>query len=156
MKKEKDRGPGVKLPPPLIFLFFIGLGYWLGAEFALPAFNPIWAVFLGGALCLTSVLIAACAAYQFYKAKTHIEPWQPATALLQSGVFQYSRNPIYLAFVLFTLGLGIFIGQILICLSTIPAVVTLHYLVIIREERYLAKRFGGDYLSYKRKVRRWI
>ena len=156
MSTEKDKGPAVKVPPPLIFFVFILLAWWLNdlAPFRLKASETM--ISLGWLLCLASFLLACTSVYQFFKARTHIEPWKPADALIVSGVFRFSRNPIYLAFVLFTVGLGLVMNNLWIVSSIAPSIAVLHGLVITREERYLRARFGQGYEDYCNKVRRWL
>lgn len=151
-----DKGPGVKTPPPLIFLFFIGVAYGLGFFWPLVSVWPWFSFFacigfvaLGGGVAIVSV-------YQFWRAKTHIEPWRPASCLISTGLFSYSRNPIYLAFVLITLGLGFGLESLWIILCVIPASLVMYYWVIRKEERYLEEKFGAPYVEYKQKVRRWL
>ncbi|MGH1461439.1 MAG: methyltransferase family protein [Neptuniibacter sp.] len=113
-------------------------------------------IYVGWALCGFAFMLAITAALQFFKAKTHIEPWRPAQSLILSGLFRYSRNPIYLAFILFTLGLGISLNSLWVMLSTIPATWVLQRFVILKEERYLTAKFGKQYLEYCERVRRWL
>lgn len=156
MSTEKDRGPAVKVPPPVIFLAFILLAWWLNdlVPLRLMALEAI--TYLGWLFCIASFLLACTSVYQFIKARTHIEPWKPADALIVSGVFRFSRNPIYLAFVLFTVGLGLVMNNLWIVSSILPSITVLHGLVIIREERYLRARFGQEYEDYCNNVRRWL
>lgn len=153
---QKDRGPGVKIPPPVIYLFFALVGY--GIESVRPAglFGLSEVPFLAYALILAGLLIAITAALHFWRAKTHIEPWQPASQLITCGIFSYSRNPIYLAFILVTLGAGLLLNSLWITLSVIPATLCLYQWVIRKEEHYLEQRFGDTYLQYKQSVRRWF
>jgi protein-S-isoprenylcysteine O-methyltransferase Ste14 len=153
---SKDRGPGVKIPPPLIFLFFIGVAYGLDLFWPLVSVWPWFSLLacmgfiaLGGGVAMLSV-------YQFWRAKTHIEPWRPASFLITTGIFAYSRNPIYLAFVLITVGLGFGLENLWIILCVIPASLVMYFGVVIKEERYLQEKFGDPYVAYKQKVRRWL
>lgn len=156
MQHENDKGPAVKLPPPLIFVVFILLA--LGAEYIWPTslIGLEGLKFIGWGLCSFAFVLAMTAALQFLKAKTHIEPWKPAQSLILSGLFRYSRNPIYLAFILFTIGLGISLNSLWVMLSTFPATLVLKHLVILKEERYLTVKFGKQYLEYCARVRRWL
>lgn len=156
MQHESDKGPAVKLPPPLIFMVFILLA--LGGEYTWPtSLIGLEALrYIGWGLCSFAFVLAITAALQFLKAKTHIEPWRPAQSLILSGLFRYSRNPIYLAFILFTIGLGISLNSLWVMLSTIPATWVLQHFVILKEERYLTAKFGKQYLEYCARVRRWF
>ena len=71
-------------------------------------------------------------------------------------LFRSSRNPIYLAFSIFQLGIASWVDSVWLIATLIAAVALMAAVVIPREERYLARRFGADYLDYKRSVRRWL
>ena len=157
---EDKRGPGLKFPPPLLALVLIGAGYLTDSWLPLPITQPITQYLnlrlIGLLLIIASLLLALLALSNFLRAKTHVEPWQPTTVILQSGVFAYSRNPIYLAFCIATLGAGLIINSWWGLGVTPLLAFLLQRLVINREESYLEQKFGEDYLSYKRRVRRWL
>lgn len=135
----KDRGPGVKFPPPLIFVSFLLFAYWLERSYSLPISGGGWLYPLAGTLVCLGLGIAALSAWQFWRAKTHIEPWQPASRLIVSGIFAYSRNPIYVAFILVSLAAGLWLNSLWIVFSVLPAILVLYVFVIRKEERYLEK-----------------
>lgn len=156
MEIAKDRGPGVKFPPPLIFVSFLLFAYWLERSYSLPISDGGWLYLLAGILVCLGLSIGVLSAWQFWWAKTHIEPWQPASRLIISGIFAYSRNPIYVAFILVSLAAGLWLNSLWIVFSVLPAILVLYVFVIRKEERYLEKRFGTAYLDYKETVRRWL
>ena len=83
-------------------------------------------------------------------------PTTQSNKLITTGIYKYIRNPMYLALVLFQIGLGISLSFLHISIMSIFTAITLHYFVIKREETYLKNSFGADYESYKKKSRRWI
>ncbi|MBL4818923.1 MAG: isoprenylcysteine carboxylmethyltransferase family protein [Deltaproteobacteria bacterium] len=85
-----------------------------------------------------------------------MEPWKPTTQIISSGIYAYSRNPMYIAFGIVTIGTGIILNSLWITLSFIPSIVVIFFIAIKKEELYLENKFGQDYLSYKAKVRRWF
>ena len=95
-----------------IFFVFILFGWWLNGLVPVKLKELETIISLGWLFCIASFLLACIAVYQFFKARTHIEPWKPADALIVTGVFRFSRNPIYLAFVLFTVGLGLVMNNL--------------------------------------------
>jgi protein-S-isoprenylcysteine O-methyltransferase Ste14 len=109
--REDKRGPGLKFPPPLLVLALIGAGYLADSWLPLPITQGIDLRLIGLLLVIASLLLALLALSHFLRAKTHVEPWQPTTVILQSGIFAYSRNPIYLAFCIATLGSGLIINS---------------------------------------------
>ena len=92
----------------------------------------------------------------FNRVGTAIEPWKPTTAIVTKGIYAWSRNPIYLGFCLINAGIGIANNSFWIFISFIPAAILLYHVAIAKEEAYLEKKFGDEYLAYKKKVRRWI
>jgi protein-S-isoprenylcysteine O-methyltransferase Ste14 len=153
---QDKRGPGLKFPPPLLPLSLIGIGHLSDTWLPLPVSESVVMRGVGIALIAVALLLALVALFHFLRAKTHVEPWQPTTTIIQSGVFRYSRNPIYLAFCIATLGCGLLLNSWWVLMATVPLAGLLQLLVIRREEAYLEEKFGQSYLAYKRKVRRWI
>lgn len=151
-----DKGPGVKVPPPLICVFLIGVGYLLNYFIPVSFLWPEPAFYIGIFLIGIAALLACISIYQFWQAKTHIEPWKPASSLMSAGVFAYSRNPIYLSFFLLTLGIGLVLKNIWIVSSSGVLLIVLYILVIKKEEEYLEGVFGELYVDYKNRVRRWL
>ncbi len=89
-------------------------------------------------------------------AETTANPYKPTGALVISGPFRFSRNPLYLAMTLLYLGLALFLNTLWpVVLSPILLTIML-FGVIFREERYLLLKFGTKYLKYKVAVRRWL
>ena len=155
MKDKKDN-PGVIAPPPLIFfsgLLIGGLVSWFYPSQFLPMG---WGRILGIGLSVFGLAVIFIAWLQMRQAKTSIEPWHPTTAILSSGVFSISRNPIYVAMVLGYVGVVLLFDLLWALPTLVLVLVVMHYGVILREENYLEQKFGEEYLSYKGKVRRWI
>lgn len=90
------------------------------------------------------------------KSGTPLPGNKPTLAIVRSGPFRWSRNPIYLAFVLLHLGVALAYGSTWVVLALVPTATLIHLVVIRKEERYLEARFGNSYLQYKASVRRWI
>lgn len=81
---------------------------------------------------------------------------QPTTTIVKVGPYQFSRNPIYLAFSLFQTGVSLGVNDAWILITLLPAIAVMSFVVIPREERYLESRFGEEYADYKARVRRWL
>lgn len=146
----------VKIPPPLIFLLLILLGWLAHRVWPLPMGIPEGFSVLGYALTLFGVALVILMAGNFKRNSTAIEPWKPTTALITTGLYAWSRNPIYVGLCLFNMGIGIASNNLWIFLSFIPGAVLVYYFAIAKEEAYLERRFGGEYLVYKGRVRRWL
>ena len=108
-------------------------------------------MFMGGA-----VAIIALSYREFAKAKTSVRPDRGAHALIRTGPFRYSRNPLYVAVSLLIVGIGIWVNSLWVLVMLIPMIVVMSRAVIAREERYLEHKFGQEYLDYRASVRHWI
>ncbi len=150
---DKPDNPGVIAPPPLIYLGFLAAGFLLGLAWPW-AFSPSYwpALVLAG----VGVIVALAAVREFHRAKTHVVPHKPTTAIITSGPFAYSRNPLYMVLALFHMAIALAWGSVWALLFLVPALLVIRYGVIAREERYLEAKFGEEYLSYKGRVRRWL
>jgi len=153
---DDTRGPGLKFPPPLLPLALIGIGYLTDVYLPLPINGGSGLWLTGLVVLITSLCLAIVVVLQFSRAKTHVEPWQPTTLIIQSGIFRFSRNPIYLAYCMATLGGGLMLNSWWGLAAVIPLAYLLQQLVIRHEEAYLEAKFGDSYLAYKRRVRRWL
>jgi len=153
---DNPKGAGVRFPPPLIFLLClfasIGLQWILQLDLGIP--EPL--NLLGLIFVVIAIAILTVTALAFRRAHTAIEPWKPTSSLVYSGCYKFSRNPIYLSFCLCLLGLGIAANNIWLMLSFIPCGIAIYYVAIAREEAYLERKFGNEYLQFKRRVRRWL
>jgi protein-S-isoprenylcysteine O-methyltransferase Ste14 len=151
--------PGVLAPPPLFFAAGFGLGGLL--HWGLPL--RLWPGPAGPALRLSGWLIALAggiiavlALLAMARARTHVEPYHPTTALVTGGPYRFSRNPIYLAFTLAYLGFSLSANALWPLLLLPGVLAALRRGVIDREERYLERKFGDHYRDYKARVRRWL
>ena len=155
MKPESDR-PGVLALPPLIYLATVGAGlilHWL-----LPLVMPLPAAmrWAGAGLVLAGFILAGVARTAFARAGTNVNPTQPAIVLVTSGPYGFSRNPMYIALAMIFIGLTLLtrVGWLLILLPVVVAI--MHWGVVLREERYLASKFGIEYETYFARVRRYF
>ena len=156
MSDAKD-APNVVIHPP------IALGIAIVAAFALKWLYPlpflgttVPGVEVGLILLLATLLIVRWAATTFRKARTNILTSQSTNAIVSDGPFAWSRNPIYVAIFL---GLGAFslaFDSLWFLIALVPMYFVIRYGVIAREENYLERKFGAQYLDYKAKVRRWL
>jgi len=147
--------PGVIAPPPLVYLIAL-LGGW-GLSWLWPAsLVPRSARPAGYALIALSAILFAFSFQRFRRWNTSVVPRKPVTALITDGPYRFSRNPIYLAFTMFSVGIGIVADLPWLFGLLVPTLVVIRWGVIAREERYLERKFGEAYRGYKATVRRWI
>ena len=151
--------PGVVAPPPLIFLGFLVLGGVLDWLLPLAPSVPLGretAWIIGGVLILAGIALIVGGVTNFVRAGTPVPTREPTAALVTTGVHGFSRNPIYVSMFSMYLGIGIAARSPWILLLVIAVALIIRYGVVAREERYLTRRFGDDYTSYKTRVRRWL
>lgn len=156
---EREEAPDharVKFPPPLVFVLLIAAGVGLNTVIPLSMGVPESFRALGVAITVFGVAVVILVNGAFKRSSTAIEPWKPTSALITTGFYRWSRNPIYIGFCLFNMGIGIAFNNLWIFLSFIPGAILVYYIAIAREEAYLERAFGEEYLAYKRKVRRWL
>jgi protein-S-isoprenylcysteine O-methyltransferase Ste14 len=98
----------------------------------------------------------AAGVLQFKRHGTPVPTDQPTTALVTTGVYGFSRNPLYLALTAIYLGIGLLLPSLLVLALVVPVLILMHYGVVVREEAYLERKFGEPYRAYKKRVRRWL
>jgi protein-S-isoprenylcysteine O-methyltransferase Ste14 len=93
---------------------------------------------------------------EFRRAGTSVIPGEPSTVLLESGPYRFTRNPIYIGFVIFYFGLAIMLTSAWMLVLLIPVLIILQRGVVEREEAYLQAKFGAAYRKYQARVPRWL
>jgi protein-S-isoprenylcysteine O-methyltransferase Ste14 len=142
--------------PPVVYLVSIAVGSLLEFAWPLPFLPHALSTALGILLVVAAVMLFIGSVGKFRAAGTPVPGNKPTTAIVQSGPYRFSRNPIYLAFSLLHLGIAIWINSLWLIATLIASLGVMACLVIPREEQYLERRFGAEYLDYKKSVRRWI
>jgi protein-S-isoprenylcysteine O-methyltransferase Ste14 len=149
----------LRIPPVVVVLLF-ALGMWMLAQ-AFPR-EPLLAsparVLVAVLLATAGLLVAWLGVREFRRARTTVNPLRPdeASAMVRSGVYRYSRNPMYLGMLLLLGAWGLWLGSGLALLLLPLFVLALNWLQIVPEERALAARFPGEFAEYRRCVRRWL
>jgi len=143
---------GVRIFPPAIHLVAIAIGFLL--QWAVPI--RISGLRIPGFVLLAIALgLIVWTAILMSRAGTTPNPTRPTTALLIGGPFRFTRNPMYLAWELIVVGVGLAANAPWVMVMEVPAALLTRSLVIDKEERYLESKFGTEYLNYKSRVRRW-
>jgi protein-S-isoprenylcysteine O-methyltransferase Ste14 len=110
----------------------------------------------GGFFVLGSIAISFTSIDRFRRSKTSIVPIRPAEALVWSGPYRFTRNPMYVSLALVTIACALFLATWWPVVLLVPTVAIVQQVVILPEERYLRRRFGAEYEAYVRRVRRWL
>ena len=142
--------------PPMVALLFIVIAYFLGRFVPTPFVVPSILRTIGFTLTFIGFLLGIGAFIEFRKAHTTLDPHGSVKQIVTSGVYRFTRNPIYLGFMLMVIGLplnsGLYWGLVVSPLFAM----TMSQLVIEREEAYLEKKFKEQYTAYRSSVRRWL
>jgi protein-S-isoprenylcysteine O-methyltransferase Ste14 len=146
--------PGL-LRPPLVFLSAILLGIALNRGWPLP-FTPSILALLGPIATVFAVLLFLFSFREFRAAGTSVRGSERISTIVRTGPYQFSRNPIYLSFILLVFGLSVWLNNLWLLATLVPAVGFIAVVVIPREERFLERNFHEEYSSYKAAVRRWL
>ena len=142
--------------PPFVYLGTIALGLAIHYAWLARIVPPSLSTPVGAVLVLLAVGLFVTAVRSFRAAGTPVPGDRPTTAIVRTAPYRFSRNPIYLAFTLFQLGLAIWVNSLALLLTLLPAVALMALVVIPREERYLEERFPSEYSAYRAAVRRWL
>jgi protein-S-isoprenylcysteine O-methyltransferase Ste14 len=144
------------IPAPLVFFGLLLLGFVL--NWALPlAFMPKLATEIAGIIIVVlGLLIGLSGIIVMRWAHTSPDPRKPTTALVEKGVFRYSRNPLYLSMFVLFLGISVFMNVLWLILLFPLLFMVVERGAVKPEEAYLERTFGDPYLQYKKRVPRWI
>lgn len=150
------RKPG-RLVPPVYLLLTIAATAAL--HYALPISDLLRssaADLVGIAIIALGIITSAVGAGTFNKAGTAVRPFEPATTLVTSGLYRYSRNPMYVGLLLVAFGTSIIFGTASAFAPPVILFFVLRSLFVLPEEQFLEETFGESYRRYKEQVRRWL
>ena len=147
---------GIKFPPPLIYVLGLLAGWWLERAHPLPSLPKNISLGAGIVLIVAGLAVARAGARAVWKANSSIIPIRPTTAIVSDGPYALTRNPMYLGMVFIYIGVAFLMHSAWALILLPLVIVAMNWLVIAKEEKYLAGKFGESYLAYKNRVRRWI
>lgn len=149
--------PDIVVLPPVLAIGALVLGFavdrWL---WTVRPFPLVPARTAGVALFVASGYLVHRAHGAMTRAGTNVFPTRPALALVETGPFRRSRNPIYIALLGVCLAVALWVDSLVMLVLVVPVAAILHWGVVLREERYLEAKFGDAYRAYGSRVRRWI
>ncbi len=141
------------------------LAYWLVAlltmvllYYVLPIvqFTASSLSYLGVVFVIVGIAVTAMSAGAFVRAGTPLLPFSKSTAVVTTGLYRHTRNPMYLGMVIVLVGSALLLGSIGSFLPIPVFAGIIHYRFIRHEEKFLEQLFGDEYLAYKYQVRRWV
>jgi len=155
MSDNQDNA-GIITHPPVFYimalLIGLGLDYLYPISFGFMEVTRTASIFI----FISSGIILALGFGMFATNKQSPSVHASAAKVYKSGIYAYSRNPLYLSLVLLMLALSLFFDKVWIAIMILPVIIIVNKFVIEKEETYMEDKFGDDYLDYKKKVRRWI
>ena len=145
--------------PPLVLVALFALAMWL-LTLVVPAVTlpAVWHLVLAGIFAISGAGVALAGVLAFRRVKTTVDPRVPqqSSSLVIRGIYRYSRNPMYLGFLLLLLALTCYLMNVA-ALALLPLfVLYMNRFQIVPEERFLLQKFGADYQTYLIEVRRWL
>jgi protein-S-isoprenylcysteine O-methyltransferase Ste14 len=149
----------VAIMPPLLFLGALALGTLLSFLIPIgpkPGSANANALMSGAAFVAIGFGLVALSFRRFRLAGTSVVPGEPAAALVVAGPYRFTRNPIYIGFVLAYFGFAVMLTSTWVLLLLIAVLPILQSGVVLREEAYLERQFGDAYRKYKARVPRWL
>jgi protein-S-isoprenylcysteine O-methyltransferase Ste14 len=149
-------GPGVRIHPPLTYAGSILGGIGIDRMWPLPMPLGLHGPLYAGAIIALVMMLAGLCLYEFHQADTDVRPDRPDNALITTGPYCYSRNPLYIGLTLIQVAAAIGLDNAWVLAMSVLSVLVITRYAIRREERYLEHLFGPAYLDYKQRVRRWI
>ena len=151
-------GARVRIPPPLVFLTLIGAGAALRYVVAPPPLpgSRLVQLVVGAVIAVAAFLLGVPAQLLFRRSGQHPAPWKPSPSLVLQGPYRFTRNPMYVGMTGVQIGIGVMLGNLWVVLLAALSLLIVHYTAVLREEAYLEEKFGEDYRTFKKRVRRYL
>ncbi|MBC8152212.1 MAG: isoprenylcysteine carboxylmethyltransferase family protein [Bacteroidetes bacterium] len=142
--------------PPLLFGSTLAIGLGLGYGFPTPFLPVTTARSVGAVLVVIGISTLLLAFRGMIQHKTTIHPNGTTTTIVSDGIYRYTRNPMYLSLTLIYVAVCTMANAWWGLILLIPLLIVVQKGIIEREEQYLTRKFGDDYLRYKARVHRWL
>ena len=157
MENKKDH-PGIYIPPPLFYVitFLAAVFIQKLAPLEKEFFYTTTSKIIGSIIIIAGLFFNFPALRQFFNTKNTLVTIKPANSLQTTGIYSVTRNPMYISLLLSYTGLSFIIGNWWNFILLPLLVLVVQEYIIKREELYLQRRFGQEYLDYKNKVKRWL
>ena len=146
----------IKIPPPILILILVISNYFSSKKIDLIHFPNQDLISI--IILLMGMFILINPIFKFIKSKTTIDPikFKKVNKLITSGIYKYSRNPMYLGLLMIVISTSMFYLNIFSITTPFLFYFWINRFQIKREEIFLTEKFGKEYMSYKTKTRRWI
>lgn len=148
--------PGVRIPPPAVYILALGISWLLQQYVPLPFLAHDTALWIGLALVAVGLVFALMSVVTMIRGHGTVNTHAPSDALVVTGIYRISRNPMYVSNALMYTGFAIAIGLLWGLILLPLLLIYIQVAVIAREEAFLASAFGQQYTDYRARVRRWL
>jgi protein-S-isoprenylcysteine O-methyltransferase Ste14 len=151
--------PDVIIFPPVIPLSTLAIAcalQWLAPLGLIAGMDPVWRFGPGTIVVIAGLLTMLAGRRALLRNGTNVNPLWPTTALVTEGVFERTRNPLYVGVSAALCGIAVIFALDWVLLLIIPSFAVLHFAVVRREEQYLERKFGDAYQRYKERVPRYV
>jgi protein-S-isoprenylcysteine O-methyltransferase Ste14 len=155
---QEERGARVRLPPPLVYLLSIVVGFivqYAGLPLRLGG-PPAVRIAAGAVVTLAGILLGGSAFGLFRKSGQDPAPWKPTPSLVFDGPYRITRNPMYVGMTAVQVGVGLLADNLWVVALAAASLLTVHVSAVRPEEKYLTEKFGAQYEEYLRRVRRYL
>ena len=152
---EQDKA-GIVAPPPLVYLGTLVFGLLINRRFPIYFLPRRISRGLGWPLLGGGMLLLGWFEWALRRGGTPANPYKPVSRIVTEGPFRYTRNPGYLSMAMIYTGIAGLASALWAILLLPAALLVIQRGVIEREERYLERKFGEEYLRYKAQVKRWL
>lgn len=158
MDENAKDGAAVRIPPPLVFLGAVIAGVLIhGFVAPLPMGLPlVLRIAAGTVVAAASFVPMGFAINLFKRTGQDPKPWAMTPEIISSGIYRFTRNPMYVGMALLQLAIGIGLANWWIIIAVPIALVLVYSTAVRHEEAYLEQKFGRVYVDYKHSVRRWL
>ncbi len=154
--RQRADSPGVRIPPPLVYIIALVVGYFLQSRFPLPFIPQPYAMIAGDVALALGIALALTSIVTMLRGKGTVNTNAASQALVTTGVYRFSRNPMYVSNTLLYIGFALLLGLTwALIFLPLPLIYT-QVAVILPEERFLTRHFGDAYRAYQARVRRWL
>ena len=146
----------IKIPPPILVIILTSLVYFSSTKLEL-IYLPYRQI-VSVIILIIGLIVIVSPVVDFIKSKTTINPvkFKNVNRLVTTGIYRYSRNPMYLGMILIIISTTVYYLNFLSVFSPLIFYIWINKFQINREEIFLEEKFGSEYLKYKSKTRRWI
>ena len=157
MENKKDH-PGIYVPPPIVYALIFLVAVFIQKKLPIDdsLFRQQLTKVVGAGLLIIALFFLIRSLRQFLLSKNTLVTIMPANSLQTNGIYNITRNPMYMGLAIVYLGISCLIGNWWNIILFPLLLLLIQEYMIKREEKYLERRFGQAYLAYKSKVRRWL